>query len=337
MNSPLLAAAATAVLTLLACLSGLPAYAQAQQAAVTGSGQAFPTKPIRLVSATAPGSQPDSIARLLAQKMSEQWGKPVVMDNRSGGGGLLASGLVAKAAPDGHTLLYVLPNFVISPALYPTITYPSANEFVGIGQIGFSTNILIAAPTLGIKNLQEFIALAKEQPGKFIIGSTGAGTAGHLSGARFNLLAGIKAVAVAYKGGPEVMIEVMSARCHYAVSTMGSALPFIKEGKLVALAVTSPKRASVLPDVPSLGEMQAEFRQSETSHGLLAPLGTPRPILNQISREVARVLDLPDIKERLNGISFVIAPSTPEAYDKIVREQMSMISALVVAAGLRGK
>ena len=298
---------------------------------------AFPAKPVRLVASTAPGSQPDSIARLLIQKMSEQWGKPIIMDNRTGGGGLLASSVVAKATPDGHTLLYVLPNFVISPALYPNVAYPPLSEFVGIGQIGFSTNILIATPSLGVKTVKDFIALAKSQPGKLIIGSTGAGTAGHLSGTRFNLLAGIKAVAVAYKGGPEVMIEVISARCHYAVSTMGSALPFIKEGKVVPLGVTSPKRAAVLPDVPSLGEILPEFRQSETSHGLLAPAGTPRPILHQISREVARALELPDIKERLNGISFVIAPSTPEAYDKIVREQMSVISTLVVAAGLRGK
>jgi tripartite-type tricarboxylate transporter receptor subunit TctC len=298
---------------------------------------AFPSKPVRLVSSTAPGSQPDSIARMLIQKLSEQWGKPVVMDNRTGGGGLLASSVVAKAAPDGHTLLYVLPNFVISPALYPNTIYPPLKEFAAIGQIGSSTNILIASPTLGVNNVKDFIALAKAQPGKMIIGSTGAGTAGHLSGTRFNLLAGIKAVAVAYKGGPEVMIEVMSARCHYAVSTMGSALPFIKEGKLVPLGVTSPKRAVVLPDVPSLSEIQPGFQQSETSHGLLAPAGTPRAILQQISRDVTRALDLPDIKERLNGINFVIAPSTPEAYDKILRDQMSTISTLVVAAGLRGK
>jgi tripartite-type tricarboxylate transporter receptor subunit TctC len=329
-------------LSAIAILSGIAfsalcGFSQAQPSAATDSRQAYPAKPVRLVSATSPGSQPDSIARLLIQKLSEQWGKPVIMDNRSGGGGLLASSVVAKAAPDGHTLLYVLPNFVISPALHPNNPHPPLKEFAAIGQIGFSTNILIASPSLGVNNVKDFIALAKAQPGKMIIGSTGAGTAGHLSGTRFNLLAGIKAVAVAYKGGPEVMIEVMSARCHYAVSTMGSALPFIKEGKLVPLGVTSPKRAVVLPDVPSLGEIQPGFQQSETSHGLLAPAGTPRAILHQISRDVTRALDLPDIKERLNGINFVIAPSTPEAYDKILRDQMSAISTLVVAAGLRGK
>jgi tripartite-type tricarboxylate transporter receptor subunit TctC len=306
-------------------------------AGVSLAQQPYPAKPVRLVSATAPGSQPDVIARLLIQKMSENWGKPIVMDNRTGGGGAIAAGLVAKAAPDGHTLLYVLPNFVISPALHPHFAAPPLNDFVGIGQIGFSTNILVATPALGIKNVKEFMALAKAQPGKLIIGSTGPGTAGHLSGTRFNLLAGIKAVAVAYKGGPEVMIEILGGRCHYSVSTMGTALPYIKEGKLIGLGVTTPKRAVVLPDVPSLSEIQPEFRQSETSHGLLAPAGTPRPILNQISREVARVLDLPDIKEKLHAINYVIAPTTPEAYDKMLREQMKVIAELVVAAGLRGK
>lgn len=290
-----------------------------------------------MVSATAPGSQPDMIARLIIPKMSEQWGKPIVLDNRTGAGGALAAGVVAKATPDGHTVLYVLPNFVISPALYPHFTYPAISEFVGIGQIGFSTNVLVASPTLGAKNVTDFIALARTQPGKLIIGSTGATTAGGLSGARFNMLAGIKAVSVQYKGGPEVMIEILSGRAHYCVTTMGTGLPLIKEGKLVALGVTTPQRASVLPDVPALGELLPEFRQSETSHGLLAPAGTPRPILNQISREVARVLDLPDIKEKLNGISYVIAPSGPEAYDKIVRAQMAMVTNLVIAAGLRAK
>lgn len=333
MQSPLFVSAALAGATLTA----LPGFSLAQQSPSTGSGHAFPARPVRLVSSTAPGSQPDSIARLLIPKFSEQWGKPVIMDNRTGGGGLLASSVVAKATPDGHTLLYVLPNFVISPALQPTVTFPPLSDFVGIGQIGSSTNILVSTPSLGVKNVKDFIALAKAQPGKLIIGSTGAGTAGHLSGTRFNLLAGIKAVQVAYKGGPEVMIEVISARCHYAVSTMGSALPFIKEGKLVPLGVTSAKRAAVLPEVPALVEIQPEFRQSETSHGLLAPAGTPRTILNQISRELARVLDLPDVRERLNAINFVIAPTTPEAYDKIVRAQMEAISKLVVDAGLRGK
>ena len=146
-----------------------------------------------------------------------------------------------------------------------------------------------------------------------------------------------KVVHVAFKGGPDAAIEVLAGRSHYTVATMGVALPFIKEGKLQALAVMSPRRAAVLPDVPALAETQSEFTRPETSHGLVAPAGTPRLVLNQISKEVARILDLPDIKERLQTISYISAPGTPEAYDKILREQLETVSRLVRDAGLRPK
>jgi tripartite-type tricarboxylate transporter receptor subunit TctC len=296
--------------------------------------QNFPSKPIRLVASTTAGGQPDTIARMIAQKMSEHWGRPVIVDNRPGGGGTLAAATVAKAASDGHTLLYVLPNFVISPALQPSLPFDPLKDFAGIGQIGISTNILVVTPALGVKTVKDFIALAKTQPGKLIFGSGATGTAGHLSGARFGLIAGIKVIHVAFKGGPDAAIEVLAGRSHYTVATMGVALPFIKEGKLQPLAVTSPQRAPVLPEVPALAETQPEFSRPETSHGLVAPAGTSRAVLNQISKETARILDLPDIRERLQSISYVIAPSTPEAYDKILRTQIETISRLVRDAGL---
>ena len=310
-------------------LAAAPGLAQAQPA--------FPNKPIRLVAATTAGGQPDGLARLIGQKMSENWGKPVVIDNRPGGGGLLAAGAVAKAAPDGHTLMYVLPIFTIGAVLQPSLPYDPIKDFAGISQVGFSTNVLIVSSALGVKSVKDLIALAKAQPGKLIFASGATGTAGHLSGARFNLIAGIKSVHVAFKGGPDATIEVLAGRAHYQVSTLGVALPFIKEGKLVALAVTSPLRTPVLPDVPALSETQPEFQRPETSHGLLAPAGTPRPILNQISKELTRVLDLPDVKERFQTIGFVAAPSTPAEYDKIVRAQIQTLSKLVTDAGLRPK
>ena len=305
---------------------------QAQQPA-----QSYPSKPIRMVSSTTVGGQPDTIARMIAQKMSEHWGRPVIMDNRPGAGGVLAGNLVAKAAPDGHTLLYVLPNFVITPAMQPSLPFDPIKDFAGAAQVGVSTNILVASPTLGIKTTKDFIALAKSQPGKLIYGSGATGTAGHLSGARFALVAGIKVLHVAFKGGPDAAIEVLAGRSHFTVSTMGVALPFVKEGKMVALAVLSPQRAPVLPDVPSLSELQAEFKRPETSHGIVAPAGTSRAVLNQISKEVARVLALPDIKERLQSISFVSAPTTPEAYDRLLREQLDTVSRLVADIGMRPK
>jgi tripartite-type tricarboxylate transporter receptor subunit TctC len=299
--------------------------------------QNYPNRPVRMVLSTTAGSQPDMIARILSQKMSETWGQPVVLDNRPGGGGTLAATPVAKATPDGHTLLYALPNFAISSVTQPNLPYSPLKDFTGATHIGISTNVLVASSAIGVRTIPDLIAAAKAQPGKLICASSATGSAGHLSGARFNLVTGIKVVNVAYKGGPEATIEVLAGRAQYHVGTMGTNLPFIKEGKLVALAVTSPQRAPVLPDVPALGELLAEFKRPETSHGLLAPAGTPRPILEKIGKEVARILSLPDVKERLQGISYVIAPSTPEEYNNILRGQIETLARVTKEVGLRPK
>jgi tripartite-type tricarboxylate transporter receptor subunit TctC len=299
--------------------------------------QRFPEKPVRLVVATTPASQPDALARILGQKLAENWGRPVVMDIRPGAGGALAANVVARAAPDGHTLLYSLPSFAISAVMQPNLPFEPLRDFAGVTQIGFSTNLLVVSPQLGVKSVHDLIALAKSQPGKIIFGSGATGTAGHLTGARFNIAAGIKVVQVAFKGGPEALIEVLAGRSHYTVSTMGVALPFISEGRLLALAVTTPQRSPVLPDVPTLAETIAEFRRPETSHALLAPAGTPRALLNQIGRELARVLDLAAVKERMQAISFVAAPGTPEDCDRILRTQIETLTRLVAEAGLRPK
>jgi tripartite-type tricarboxylate transporter receptor subunit TctC len=276
------------------------------------------------------------IARMIGQKITESWGRPVVIDNRPGAGGVLAAATVAKATPDGHTLLYTLPNFAISAVLQPSVPY-ELKDFAGITQIGFSTNVLVATPALGVKSVKELIALAKVQPGKMIFASSATGSAAHLSGARFNHIAAIKVVHVAFKGGPDAAIEVLAGRAHYHLGTMGVVLPFIKDGKLVPLALTAPQRTPVLPDVPTLGETMPEFKRPETSHALLAPAGTPRAIVNQINKEVERILELADVKDRLQSISFVLAPSTPEECNQILRSQIETLSVLVADAGLRPK
>jgi tripartite-type tricarboxylate transporter receptor subunit TctC len=309
----------------------------AAAAGATWAQQPFPSKPIRVVVSTTAGSQPDMLLRMFGQKMSEAWGQPLVVDNRPGAQGTLAGTPVSKAAPDGHTLLYALPNFAISAALQTGLPYDPLKDFVGISQIGFTTNVIVVAPALGVKSVAEFVAAAKGQPGKFIFGTSPTGSAAHLSGARFNVVAGIKSVHVAFKGGPEATIEVLAGRIHYHIGTLGVLLPFIKDGRLIALAVTSPARTPALPDVPALGETLAEFSRPETSHGLLAPAGTPRAILNRINKEIVRVLGLPDIRERTQGIGYVVASSTPEEYSRILRAQIQTLTKLVQDAGLRPK
>jgi tripartite-type tricarboxylate transporter receptor subunit TctC len=200
-----------------------------------------------------------------------------------------------------------------------------------------STNVLVASPGLNAKTVKDLVALAKAQPGKLILASSAVGSASHLTGARFNLIAGIKVITVAFKGGPDATIEVLAGRAQYHVGTMGVVLPFIREGKLVGLGVTTPQRAPVLPDVPSLGEIMPEFKRPETTHGLVVPAGTPRAVVAQINKELARILDLPDIKERMQAIAFVSLPSTPEEFSAILRSQLATLSKLVVDAGLKPK
>ena len=315
-----------AVAGALACASA-PAAAQAQP---------YPNKPVRVIISTTAGSQPDSIIRVVAQKLGEKWGKAVVIDNRPGAGGILAAAAVAKATPDGYTLLYTLPNFAISSVLQQSVPY-QLKEFAGITQIGFSTNVLVVTPTLGVKSVKDLVAVAKAQPGKLILASSATGSASHLTGARFNHITGIKVVTVAYKGGPDATIEVLAGRAQYHVGTMGVVLPFVKEGKLVALGVTTPERSPVLPDVPTLGETLPEFKRPETSHAFVAPAGTPRAIVNQLNKDLIAALNHPDVKDHFNRISFTGSTSTPEECLKILSDQIGTLGKLVVDAGLKPK
>ena len=319
-------ALATAVSSLTLAAAGI-AHAQSQ----------FPSKPVRLVVPATAGSQADQVARMIGQKLIESWGFPVVIDNRPGAGGTIAAGIVAKAAGDGHTLLFALPNFVISAVLQPALPYEPLKDFAPATHIGYSTNVLVASPATGAKSVSELIALARAQPGKLVFASGSAGSAGHLSGLRFCLAAGIKVIHVAFKGVPEATIEVLAGRAQLHLGTMGVTIPFIKDGKLVALAVTAPQRAAILPEVPALAETLPDFKRPETSQGLLTPAGTPRPVLNRISSEVARILDLPDVQERLQNIGYVPAPSTPEEYRILLRTQLETLSKVTREVGLKPK
>lgn len=293
-----------------------------------GAQPAYPTKPVRLILASAAGGQPDTVARVIAQKMADAWGHPVVVDARPAAAGLVAASAVVKAAPDGYTLLYAPPNLAINAVTVSKLPYDTFRDLMPVVHVGISTNVLVASPALGAKSLKEFIPAARAQPDKLILVNT-AGSAGYLSGARFNLLTGISALHVPFKGGVEAMLEVVSGRAHYHVGTMGSTLPFIKDRKLIALAVTSPQRSPILPDVPALGESIPEFARPETSHGILAPTGTPPATVARINGEVVRVLNLADVKEKLGAISYVIAPSTPEEYAAILRTQIEALGKVV--------
>jgi tripartite-type tricarboxylate transporter receptor subunit TctC len=312
---------------LLLLLAALAAHAQSP----------YPSKPIRMIVSSTAGGQPDTVARMIGQKMTEAWGYPVVIDNRAGAAGTIAASAVAKAAPDGYTLLYAPPNLAINAATLPKLPYDTFKDLAPVVHVGISTNVLVVSPSLNAKSIKEFVAVARAQPDKLILASSTPGSAGYLSGARFNLITGITALHVPFKGATEATIEVVAGRAHYHIGTMGSTLPFIKEKKLLALGVTSPQRASALPEVPALGELLPEFARPETSHGILAPAATPRSLVTRLNGEVVRILALPDVKEKLASISYTIAPSTPEDYGNILRGQVEALAKVARDAGIQGR
>jgi tripartite-type tricarboxylate transporter receptor subunit TctC len=305
----------------------------------TGTAQAqqnYPTKPVRVVVGFSAGSATDITARMVGPHLSEAWGQPVVIDNRPGAGGTIAAATVAKAAPDGHTLLLISASFAIGAVLHRELPYDPLKDFVGVTQIGTSTGFLAVAPSLGIKSVKALIALARERPGKILFGSAGAGSGIHITAERFRMVAGIHTVHIGFKGQPEMLLEIMAGRVHYGFPGLGPALGMVKDGRLIALAVVTKNRSPLLPDVPTMAEVMPGFERDAT-HGLLAPAGTPRPVLNKISRDVARLLELPEVKQRMVAITFEPGPTTPEEYDRIIRDMIRTMSKVVVAAGLRPK
>ncbi|HEV7799864.1 MAG TPA: tripartite tricarboxylate transporter substrate binding protein [Burkholderiales bacterium] len=317
--------AIVASVTAIGFTAAAPVAAQTQQK--------YPTKPVRIVVGFSPGSATDITARIIGPKLSETWGQPVIIENRSGAGSTLASAMVAKATPDGHTLLMVSAAFAITAVLQKNLPYDALKDFSGVAQIGASTSALTVAPALGVKSVKELIALAQERPDKILFGSAGTGSGVHMTTERFNLLAGIKVVHVPFRGQPEMLIDILGGRIQYGIPGLGPAMPFIREGRLLPLAVVNPRRSPLLPNVPAMVEILPGFER-DAAHALVAPARTPRPILNQISNDVARVLELPEVKERMQAIAFEPAPTAPEEYDRIIRNQMEIFTRVAKAAGL---
>ena len=305
--------------------------AAAVAAGLAHAQQKFPTKPVRWVTVGA-GSQNDLVARIVTPKLSEIWGQPVIIENRPGAGGAFSAATVAKAVPDGYTLLMLSSQFSIGLAVHKNAPY-TFKDFAAVTQVGFSTNALIVPPSLGPRTVKELIALAHAKPGQILFSSAGAGSGSHMNGERFKLAAGIKAVHVGFKSSPEATIEIVTGRVSYCVCPLGPSLPFIKDGRLLALAVVLPQRSPLLPDVPAMVEAIPGY-QRDGSFGLIAPAGTPRAVIDQISREVGRVLESPEVKERLLAMGFIPAPTTPEEFEKIVRADIETFRKVGKLAGL---
>jgi len=305
-------------------------------AAVPGvAAQNYPTKPVRMIVPFTPGSATDLLARRVAPKMSDNWNQQVVVDNRGGGGGTLGASIVAKATPDGYTLLVHSIAFAMNAALYSKLPYDPLKDFAPVSQIVISTSLLVVAPTLGVKSVKQLIALAKQKPGQLTFGTSGVGSGTHLNGEQFRFAAGIDVVHVPYKGVPEPLIDTMSGRIDYFLSPLVPALPFIRDGRLLALAVSTAQRTSVLPDVPTIAEAALPGYEFQAWFGVFAPAGTPRPVVDQISREIARIVYLPDIKKQFLNQGEEGKPSTPEEFTRFIRAEIEKYSKVVKLAGIR--
>src|SRR5262249_46524820 len=297
--------------------------------------QDYPTQPIRILVGFSPGSTTDILARTVGQKMSEAWRQPVLVENRPGAGGVGASNAVATAAPDGYTLLVVSAGHAATAAMFTKLPYDTLKDFAGVSRIANVPSILVVSPALGVKSVKDLVALAKAKPGQLNFSSPGVGSANHLAAELFNILAGVKALHVPYKGIPEAVSGVVSGAVQFNFSPVVNILPLSRDGKLVALAASTGKRSAVLPEVPTVAEAGVSGYVFDPWFGLLAPAKTPKPLLAKLSAEVARIVKLPDVKERLLALGADPAPTSPEGLATSIRGEVVKYQKIVREAGIK--
>ena len=290
----------------------------------------------RSIVATTPGSTQDVLARIVGGKLSDALKQAMVIDNRPGAAGILGASVVAKSTPDGYTLSLAGPGLAVLAGTRDNLPFDVVKDFRGIAQIGYNTTALLVNPGLGVKSVKELIALAHVRGGKLLYGTSAAGSSTHMTAERFRMAAGIKATHVGFKGQPEFLLEIAAGRVHYGVSGLTAALSLIKSGQLLPLAVTSQKRATTLPDVPTAAEVIPAWSR-DGSHGLMAPNGTPVTIIQQLNREMNRIIASADVQQRLGGYDFNFLTSTPEEYDKALRADIETFRRIAIEAGLRAK
>ena len=306
-------------------------------AQATSPAPAYPTKPVRIVVPFSAGSATDIMARLVGGKLVDLWGRQVVTDNRPSAGGIIACVIVAESEPDGHTLLVTGSNFAGSAALYNKLPFDPVKDFSGVTQLGSTPLVLVVAPGLGVKTVKEFVALARSKPGQLNFGSAGVGSGTHYGAELFNLVAGIKGVHVPYRGSPEVLNDVIAGRVQFYFSPTIAAVPLIKSGRLFALAVSTRERTPPLPDVPTFAEAGVPQYEYEGWYGMLAPSRTPRSIISLLAKEVRQILEQADIKERIASQGAVAKWSTPQAFDKLIRDEIATRKKVWQAAGVKAE
>lgn len=314
--------------------AGFSCAVQAQTPS-TGSGQAYPARPVRFIVPYVPGGGVDFVGRIVAQKLSETWAYPVVVENRPGGGTNIGSELVARSAPDGYTLLIGgVPN-TANMTLFKKVPYDVVRDFAPVTRMTTAPNLLVVHPSVPAKSVKELIALAKSRRGELTYASAGIGSSNHLSGELFRIMAGVDILHVPYKGGGAAVTDLLAGQVSMYFSTTPSSMPFVRAGRLRALAITSARRSPIVPDVPTIAESGLPGFEQSAWHGLFAPAGTPQAVVGKLHDEAVRVLRLPEITERLAAQGVDVVASSPAEFAAFIKQDVAKYAKLVKTAGIR--
>jgi tripartite-type tricarboxylate transporter receptor subunit TctC len=299
--------------------------------------QAYPTRPVRIIVPFAPAGPTDVFARLIAQKLSQNLGQQFIIENQVGGGGNIGMSNAAHAAPDGYTILFVSTSFIVNPSLYAKIPYRPYEDFAPVTLAAVSPNLLSVHPSIPAKTVQELITFLKANPGRYSFASAGVGTTPHLSGELFKLSQKLDLVHVPFNGSGPAIQSALGGHTPIAFTVITPAVPQVKEGKLRALAVTTPKRSPALPDVPTLAEAGLPDQEADTMQGILVPAGTPKPIIDLLHREIVKAMELPDVKEKLVVLGFETVASTPDEFAARVKTEIPKWGKVIREANIKAE
>lgn len=295
----------------------------------------YPARPVRVVIGFTPGGQPDIVARLIAPKLGTALGQQFVIDNRPGAGGVTGAKIVVDAQPDGHTLLVSSSSIAISPAIYAKLPFDTVRDFAGISMAYSAAYLVAATPSLAVKNLPEFVAHAKAKPGQLNYSSAGNGSGMHLAGEILRQTLNIDVVHVPYKGVPEALTDTIGGRVQFTMAPLGASVSLIRDGRLRALAATSPKRLAVYPDIPTVAELGYPGFRWDSWAGVFAPAKTPRSIINKLHHEIVRALNDAEVQQRMGALGMEASPSTPAQLDKFLVDQIALVQRIVTKGGMQ--
>jgi len=319
-----------------AILGALAATSFALAAGHAAAQTSYPEQPIRILVGFTPGVAPDITARLLADKFSEAWSRPVVIENVTGAGGNIACDRAAKAAPDGYTLVMCgNGSLVIAPNLYDKLPYDPVKDLAPISRIFVAANILAIHPDVPAKTLPELVALARAQPGQLTYGHAGTGTSQHLAAELFKVMAHVDIRPVAYRGTTGMIPDLLSGRVSMSFANIVNVLPLVREGKLRGFAVSSIKRSGAAPDLPTMAELGYPGFEAVPWFGLMAPAGTPRAVVDKINHETAKVLAMPDVRKRLDELGLDLIGGSPEEFAAVIRSETPQWAKVIREAGIR--